>query len=109
MLATLNLLPRNHAADGGDAREHDVGQLLHEEVCQRQVKPGVQNGEASRDNRADKKDGAEQAQHALKVRQDTLPLLGVFMTQRGKHPVIVDGFLTKSKRRNMPRLLAFWL
>jgi hypothetical protein len=31
------------------------------------------------------------------------------MTQWGKHQVIANGFLTKSKRANMPRLRAVWL
>jgi hypothetical protein len=102
MLSALDFLPGNHTADCSDACEHDVGELLYEKVGQRKMKPGVKDGQPTRDDRADNKYGAEQARHALKVRHDTLPLLGTIVSDQSKNRLKRNGNLTIASAMGCP-------
>jgi hypothetical protein len=85
MLSAFNCLACKKPADCGHAREHDVRELLHQEIRQRQMKRRIQSREAPRENSAYDENGAEQSQHTLKIGHDTLPLSGAVVDAAQEH------------------------
>jgi hypothetical protein len=73
MSPAFNLLSREHSADRRDASQHDVRKLFHKEICQGQMEPGIQSGEASSQKGTHNENGAEQAQHSLEITHYELP------------------------------------
>jgi hypothetical protein len=102
MLPAFDLLTGNNAANGGDTGEHDVGKFFHKEIGEGQMQPGVKNSKASGKDCTDKKDGAEQAQHALKISHDTLPLSGGILHGQSKNRPKRNGKLTIASAMGCP-------
>lgn len=85
MLSAFDSLASDDTSASGHTCEHDVGQFLHEKVCERNMQPRVGRCQSSSQYSTDDKDSAEEAQHALKVGHATLPLLEGTMTGQSKN------------------------
>jgi hypothetical protein len=64
--------------------------------------PGVDRGFGHRQDGAGQKDPADDLEYELKIRHDTLPLLGAILHGQGKNRLNRNGFLTNASAMGCP-------